>query len=65
MINSLSVTAAWTQVQVALSKMSASTIVLGTLCLGLLVVLVDYAYMIYLHFRMVSISQSKDKDTAS
>ncbi|KAH6675777.1 putative cytochrome P450 [Halenospora varia] len=40
------------KIQDALARTSASSVLLGILGLGLVVLVVDYAHMLYLHFRM-------------
>ncbi|TVY82967.1 Cytochrome P450 monooxygenase yanC [Lachnellula suecica] len=49
---SFSSTAAWMQIQAALTKTSSSTILLGILSVGVLVLAIDYAHMLYLYTRM-------------
>ncbi|KAE9365030.1 putative cytochrome P450 [Stipitochalara longipes BDJ] len=49
---SLSSTAAWMQIQAALSERGLSTILLTLLSIGVLIIAADYAHMIYLHFKM-------------
>ena len=56
---SLSSTAAWMQIQAALSERGFSTILLTPLSIAVLIIAADYAHMIYLHFKMVSGSQDK------
>jgi riboflavin transporter FmnP len=43
----------WTVAKDALSRTSAGSALLLSLCVGLVALLIDYAYMIYLYTRMV------------
>ncbi|KAG4431085.1 hypothetical protein IFR05_013440 [Cadophora sp. M221] len=44
--------AAWTQVQAVVARFGATNVALAVLGVGLTILVVDYAHMIYLHFRM-------------
>jgi hypothetical protein len=56
----LSSTAASMQLQAALSERGLITDLLIFLSIIALIILADYAHMIYLHFKMVSFPQDKD-----
>ena len=44
------------QIQAVLTETSTGTVLLGILSIGLLVLAIDYARMLYLYTRMVGIS---------
>ncbi|KUJ09438.1 putative cytochrome P450 [Mollisia scopiformis] len=50
--DSFSSTAAWMQVQAALTKPGVTDIVLALVVLGVVALAADYAHMLYLHYRM-------------
>jgi hypothetical protein len=56
----LSSTAASMQLQAAFSERGLITVLLTFLSIIALIILADYAHMIYLHFNMVSVPQDKD-----
>jgi len=56
----LSSTAASEQLQAALLERGLITVLLIFLGIIALIILADYAHMIYLHFKMVSVPQDKD-----
>jgi hypothetical protein len=56
----LSSTAASMQLLAALSERGLNTALLIFSSIIALIILADYAHMIYLHFKMVSIPQDKD-----
>jgi hypothetical protein len=56
----LSLTAAWMQLQATLSERGLITVLLTFLSIIALIILTDYAHMVYLHFKMVSVPQDKD-----
>jgi hypothetical protein len=53
--DSFSSTVAWMQVQAALAKPGATEIVLALVVLGVVALAADYAHMLYLHYKMVSL----------
>ena len=53
--DSFSSAATWAQVQAVVSRYGATNVMLTILGLVLAVLAVDYAHMIYLHFKMVRI----------
>lgn len=52
-------TAAWMQVQAALTKPGATNIVLALLVVFIVALAADYTHMLYLHYRMVSIASNE------
>lgn len=56
--DSFSSTAAWMQVQAALTKPGATNIVLALLVVGIVALAADYTHMLYLHYKMVSLARN-------
>lgn len=48
------------QLQAGLSERGLITVLLTFLSIIAIIILADYAHMIYLHFKMVSVPQDKD-----